>query len=401
MHSSEFDVIYAPLGATAMGGAERSILELAAAVARRGQRVLMLAGPDLAGTAFAEIAARADVPVEWVDWGPNHGFLRNLKTALRVAQTFPTRVYHFNMSWLPWMWLIPLAVRLRTRACIISTMRAMPDPHGDVPRRKYFGVLPGLQLWHLPEVLVGWLWGQLAHRTICINAKDFPTRLINDYGFPRRRMGLIYNGIEIRQDTADPHRVTELRTHLGANDNDIVIAFVGRLSAEKGALDLLAALHKLPAEYRLWMIGDGPQAAEIKSRIAELGLSERTRLIGFTTSPTDYMAAADLIAVPSTWAEAFGRVVVEAMNEGRPVVASRVGGMAELFEDGVHGKFFTPGNSDELAAAILALGSQRKQLHDIGLKAREWVKQHFSIERVEQQYLEEYARCRAKVSRTA
>lgn len=401
MASTEFDVIYAPLGASAMGGAERSILELSAAVARHGQRVLMLAGPDLAGTAFGEIAARFDVPVEWVDWGPAHGFWRNLKTALAVTRSYPTRIYHFNMSWLPWMWLIPLMVRLRTRACIISTMRAMPDPHGDVPRRKYFGVLPGLQLWHLPEVLVGWLWGQLAHRTICINAKDFPTRLVHDYGFPPRRLGLIYNGIEIRQDAADPVRLAGLRESLGATESDIVIAFVGRLSAEKGALDLLLAVQRLPSAYKLWIIGDGPQAAEIKSRIGDLGLAERVRLIGFTTAPTEYMAAADLIAVPSTWAEAFGRVVVEAMNEGRPVVASRVGGMAELFEDGVHGKFFTPGNTDELADAILALGTQRSQLHDIGLRAREWVKQHFSIERVEQQYLEEYARCRAKARSSA
>lgn len=396
MDSTEFDVIYAPLGASAMGGAERSILELSAAVARRGQRVVMLAGPDLAGTAFGEIAARFDVPVEWVDWGPGHGFWRNLKTALAVTRRYRTRIYHFNMSWLPWMWLIPLVVRLRTRACIISTMRAMPDPHGQVPRRKYFGILPGLQLWHLPELLVGWLWGQLAHRTICINAKDFPTRLVSDYGFPPRRMGLIYNGIEIRQEAADPARLARLRESFGAKENEIVIAFVGRLSAEKGVLDLLDALQRLPLIYRLWIVGDGPQADEIKARISKRGLSERVRLIGFTSAPTEYMAAADLIAVPSTWAEAFGRVVVEAMNEARPVVASRVGGMAELFEDGVHGKFFTPGNSAELAAAIRSLGSERKRLHDVGLAAREWVRQRFSLERVEQQYLEEYARCRAK-----
>lgn len=390
-----YDVVYAPLGATAMGGAERSILELAAAVAKRGQRVLVLAGPDLAGTAFGEFAERLDVALEWVDWGPSHGFRRNLKAALAVARKYSTPVYHFNMSWLPWMWLVPAAVRLRTRACIISTMRAMPDPHDLVPRRKYFGIVPGLQMWHLPEVLVGWIWGRLAHRTICINAKDFPRRLVSDYGYPKKRLGIIYNGIDTRSEPASRAEIDALRRSLGSTEENIVLCFVGRLSAEKGILDLLEAMTRLPAEYRLWIVGDGPQAGELGIRIKALRLENRVALVGFQSTPAQYMAASDIVVVPSTWAEAFGRVVIEAMNERRPVVASRVGGMAELFEDGVHGKFFPPGDVDRLAEAILSLGRDRAQLHALGEHARTWVEQHYSIARVEQQYLEEYARCRS------
>lgn len=390
-----YDVIYAPLGATAMGGAERSILELAAAVARRGQRVLVLAGPDLAATAFAEIANRLDVPLQWVDWGPGHGLRRNLKTALGVARNYSAPVFHFNMSWLPWMWLVPAALRLRTRACIVSTMRAMPDPHDLVPRRKYFAVIPGLRMWHLPEVFVGWIWGQLSHRTICINAKDFPQRLAAHYGYPKKRLGIIYNGIQISRAAMPQAELDALRRSLGSDERTIVLCFVGRLSAEKGILDLLEAMTRLPAEYQLWIVGDGPQAGELKTRIQSLRLDERVKLVGFSSTPTQYMAACDIVVVPSTWAEAFGRVVIEAMNERRPVVASRVGGMAELFEDDLHGKFFPPGEVDRLAEAILALGRDRAHLHAIGEQARSWVESHYSIERVEQQYLDVYARCRS------
>lgn len=391
----QYDIIYVPLGATSMGGAERSILELASAVAKRGQRVLVLAGRDLAGTAFGEIANRLDVPVEWIDWGPGHGFRRNLKTALIVAKRHSTRVYHFNMSWLPWMWLVPAAIRLRTRACVISTMRAMPDPHALVPRQKYLGVIPGLQIWHLPEVFVGWIWGRLSHRTICINAKDFPQRLVAHYGYPAQRVGIIYNGINILNDARPRSETDALRQALGSGEDTIALCFAGRLSAEKGILDLLEAIPRLPSEYQLWIVGDGPQADELQTCIKRLRLASRVKFVGFDSTPTQYMAASDIVVVPSTWAEAFGRVVIEAMNEGKPVVASRVGGMAELFEDGVHGKFFLAANVESLADAILALGNDRVRLRMMGERAREWVKTHYSIERVERQYLDEYALCQS------
>jgi glycosyltransferase involved in cell wall biosynthesis len=123
-----------------------------------------------------------------------------------------------------------------------------------------------------------------------------------------------------------------------------------------------------------------------------LGVAGRCVFVGFSEHPEAWLAVADVVAVPSTWYEAFGRVVVEAMREGVPVVASRIGGMAELFDDGVHGRFVEPGSIDDLANALRELGNDPHARRRMGEAGRQLVAERYSLDRVERDYLREYQR---------
>jgi glycosyltransferase involved in cell wall biosynthesis len=130
--------------------------------------------------------------------------------------------------------------------------------------------------------------------------------------------------------------------------------FVGRLSPEKGVDTLLAAWRRLDLPLPLAVVGDGPlgervgEACRRDPRVEWLGWrapEEVLRLAG---------EAACLI-VPSTWYETFGRTVIEAYARGTPVLASRLGALAELVEEGRTGLLFTPGDPADLADKVRRL----------------------------------------------
>jgi glycosyltransferase involved in cell wall biosynthesis len=123
--------------------------------------------------------------------------------------------------------------------------------------------------------------------------------------------------------------------------------YLGRLSAEKGVATLLSAWRTDLG--RLLVVGDGPEAPRLR-RLAPAGVE----FVG-TVPPEDarrFVADARAILVPSIWYEAFPRVVVEAYAAGVPVVASRIGALPELVEDGVTGLLVEPGDPVSWAAAI-------------------------------------------------
>jgi glycosyltransferase involved in cell wall biosynthesis len=283
-----------------------------------------------------------------------------------------------------------LFARLLTRARLIGSMRAMPDPHQLVPRRRYLGFIPGLQLWHLPEWIVGWMWGRILHRTVTVNARDFSARLIRHYGYRAERISVIYNGIDVNAPRVSAEGAGAHRRQNGIADNDFLVALVGRLSEEKGAHLLLEAIAPLQPRVRVVLVGDGPQRAELETLTDRLGLRPRVLFAGYTPRPETWMAAADVVAVPSTWYEAFGRVVVEAMNQGTAVVASRIGGMAELFDDGAHGRYVEAGSVEGLRAALRELAGQPALVQRMGEQARRLMRERYSLERVEAEYAEAY-----------
>lgn len=389
--TERFDIVYCPLGATSFGGAERSILELASRFVARGLRIVLLQEPALQTPEFTRAAAELGVPLHPVAWTPRRGFLHNLGAMLHATREFDARLVHMNVCWLPWMWMFPLVLRLTSRAKRLATMRVMPDPHYLVPRKRYFGVVPGLGLWHLPELVNGWFWGRILDRTIAINARDFPTRLVRDFAYPRERLGVVYNGVRVRGGRIGDDERRALRARAGAGDADFLVCYAGRVSEEKGVHFLLEAIASLPPGFRLVVVGEGPQQEALRRQADALGIGARVVFTGFSEAPSQWMAASDVVAVPSTWYEAFGRVVVEAMNEGVPVVASRIGGMGELFDDGIEGIYVRPGRADDLGAAFRELADDPERRRRMGDAARACVRERYSLERVEADYAKEYA----------
>jgi D-inositol-3-phosphate glycosyltransferase len=167
------------------------------------------------------------------------------------------------------------------------------------------------------------------------------------------------------------------RELLGIDPDDRIVVFVGRIDPIKGIDILLAAFAKLHADQRtkLLLIGGAPddeafwntlEGATLRQQIEQYDLEGRVILVG--SQPQEriarYHAASDLVVMPSAY-ETFGFVALEAMACGACVVASRVGGLQYLIEDGVDGRLFEQGNVDALAAVmdeLLADPAQRERL---------------------------------------
>lgn len=94
---------------------------------------------------------------------------------------------------------------------------------------------------------------------------------------------------------------------------------------------------------------------ELKLQIESLGLGDTVIVAGFQHDVVSYIDESDMVVVPSTHAEGFGIVVLEAFARGRPVIGSRIGGIPEIIEDGINGLLVTPGDADALADAIAEL----------------------------------------------
>ncbi|MDQ6771104.1 MAG: glycosyltransferase family 4 protein [Gemmatimonadota bacterium] len=386
MNDDALDIIYIPLGSAGMGGAERSIAYLAAGMARKGKRVEILAERALQTTAYPKLLEGWGLSVTWIDWAPEKSLLRNVIEASRTFGRYPARIIHFNISWRRGMWVIPVVARLVTNARLIGTMRAMPDPHQNIPRRKYLGLIPGIRLWHVPEVLAGWVWGRILDSTVSVNAIDYPARLVSGYGYPQSRIRAIYNGVKIRLTPIDSERRREVRRKLGAGSDDVIVNYFGRLADHKGIEYLIRSMSQLPHRYRLLLMGDGPEEENLRAVVAELALGERVRFLGFVSDVDDIVAASDVVVVPSIWYEACPRQIIEAMNQGVPVVASNLGGIPELFRDGVEGFLVPPSDTSALEDAIRRIGDNpglRKRMGDAG---RTYCKLHYDMDSIVDSY---------------
>jgi glycosyltransferase involved in cell wall biosynthesis len=129
------------------------------------------------------------------------------------------------------------------------------------------------------------------------------------------------------------------------------VLFVGRLSPEKGISTLLAASQMLRSGCQLKIVGDGPEADAVKRATAR---SENIQWLGRRSSADVYglMQSAVAVVLPSEWYEGFPVVVAEAFATGAPLIASRIGGLAEIVEHGRTGILFPPGDADALAETL-------------------------------------------------
>jgi glycosyltransferase involved in cell wall biosynthesis len=171
------------------------------------------------------------------------------------------------------------------------------------------------------------------------------------FGVPEDRIRIIPNGID--SERFRPMDQREARAQLSLPLEGRRVVFVGNFAPVKGLPVLLEAASRMPDEMSFSLVGDGSQRVELAALIKRLGLSGRATLVGRVPHQAIplWMNAGDVFCLPSA-SEGCPNVVVEALACGRPVVASRVGGIPELIREGESGFLVAPGRPDELAAAL-------------------------------------------------
>lgn len=217
-------------------------------------------------------------------------------------------------------------------------------------------------------------------------------RCLADGGVPADR-------IELIPSTVDPARVApgraraEVRAELGAAADEVVVLALGALVPRKGLDVLLAALARLdPASrWRLWIGGEGPERARLAELARAAGLAPRVQLLGVRDDVGNLLGAADVFCLPSR-AEGLGVAALEAMAAGRPVLATRVGGLADAIVDGRTGRLVEPDDPAALAAVLARWIADPLERERLGRAGPERVAERFLPEQMVRAYRKLYAR---------
>lgn len=171
---------------------------------------------------------------------------------------------------------------------------------------------------------------------------------------PRARISVVHNGIDLARFRNIELSMNEARARFDLPSGVPLIGCAARFRREKGQhvlLDALTLLHEAIPDCHIVLAGDGPDRLLLEKRAVDLGIADKVRFCGFVDDMPLFLRSLSMLVIPSL-SEGFSFAAAEAMAAGCPVVASRVGGLPEVIEDGVTGLLFPPGDAAALAAAV-------------------------------------------------
>ncbi len=204
---------------------------------------------------------------------------------------------------------------------------------------------------------------------------------------PAERFEVVRLGIELDQRVGEngfEAARTETRRALGIPDDRFVVGWIGRMTAVKRTGDVLQAVRRLReqgVDAVLCMVGDGPDRDSVEARAHELGIVRDSLFLGYQDEVADYYAAFDALILPSA-NEGTPVSAIEALAAGRPVVATRVGGVPDVVRDGVDGFLVEPGDVDGMAERLSQLAADAPLRHRMGEAGRASVHERYSVERL-------------------
>jgi glycosyltransferase involved in cell wall biosynthesis len=191
------------------------------------------------------------------------------------------------------------------------------------------------------------------------NSLEAADILVSGHGLDRRAVSVIHNSLVFPE--AYVGRDDALRSKFGAGPGTTVLLSVGMFRPEKNQRALLEIASGFPKDWdwRLWLLGEGPERAACERLAAQLGLGDRVRFLGYQADPGPYYRAAD-IAVHASKEEALSNFLIEAQSHGLPAVAYRALGIRECFVQGRTGWMLEQGDKDGFRAALALLAADTK-----------------------------------------
>lgn len=361
-----------------VSGAERSLLSIAQAAQDRGHTVLLAAptGAVTEGAAACGVAVAAMPPLAL-------GYTRNPVTLAgylvgaagpslalaRLTRAYRPHIVHANSA--------------RAGLVAAAALRLAPPP-----------IRPRLVV-HTRDAFRAGLLSRLTARTVSHEAAAIVA--ISRYaahGLGRSAaVRVLHNAIDLSRYQRDEQAGAALRVRLGLAPEVPLLAVVGQISPWKGQADALEALARvrasgMPAHLMIAgspkFVGRGRRydnqayLTALIDRAGQPDLRGYIHFLGETPDPTPLYSAASALLVPS-WAEPFGRVVVEAMACGCPVIATAAGGVPEIISDGSDGLLAPPRDPAALSAAILVLLHDRELTERLRANARRTVSARFDL----------------------
>lgn len=354
-----------------LGGAELSLLDLAAAFGERGEVLLLADGPFRAALESRGVT----VSVESL------GALARVKKETRVPHP-ASAVDAIRVA-------RRVAARARKRDLIYANSQkafVVAAAAGLFARKPV--------VWHLRDILAAPHFSGTNIRAATALANLRAARVIANSratasafvaaGGRESLVRVVHNGIDAAPfDAVTGDDARAIRQELGIAPDAFVIALFGRFHPWKGQQVVLEALARLPDVHALIvgapLFGEEVFASALHAQAEGLGIAARAHFLGFRHDVPALMAAADVVVHASVNPEPFGRVVVEGMLARRPVVATRAGGITELVDDGETGVLVPPNDAVGMADAIAALRADPARSARIAGRGADRARERFSV----------------------
>jgi glycosyltransferase involved in cell wall biosynthesis len=262
----------------------------------------------------------------------------------------------------------------RLAAKIAGVPYIVHTPHGHV-FYGHFGILASkIFLW------VERIFSKFTDRMVALTDGER-----NDYiklsVCPPQRVFKIHSGVDLEQFMQPNGNRVEKKRSLGLDQNGTVIGFVGWLLPIKGPAYLLKAMAHIWPEHpaaSLVMVGKGELDVDLRAQALKMNANGKVKFLGWREDVHEIIPIFDLLVLPSL-NEGMGRVLVEAMAAGKPVVASEVGGIPDLVKHGETGYLVRPADERALANGIKKLLNDPERAQQMGQRGKEYCRQ-FSLE---------------------
>ena len=224
----------------------------------------------------------------------------------------------------------------------------------------------------------------LSHMDCVIAVSPVLEETLRKMGVMQERLRYIPNGVDIEEfyPVSTDYPVTNR------------ILWVGRMSKEKGLDILIKAMREVVQDVpqaQLILVGDGPERGAVEQMIKDYHLGEHIHLEGLQShlEMPRYFRMSQIFVLPSAY-EGFPLVVLEALASGLPCIASNVGGIQAVIENGVNGYLVPPKDASELSFKIIELMSNPEVVKEMGKNAREKVKDHYSWDKIADRTIDFY-----------
>lgn len=352
------------------GGAQENTFHSVRLADRNRFEVDLIAGPVPRGEASIEEAIlAAGVPIlrePWLLRAPAP--LRDLLTLRRLTRRFQQARYdivHTHTSKAGFLGRI--AAERAGVPMVVHT------PHGNIFHGYFSQVSTRMFVWMERHA------ARRTDRIIELTSGGIAEHLAEGIG-QREQYEVIFSGIDTHPFDAAMARRDATRAALGITPQELLVGGVGRLEPVKGFTYFVEAARLLAGaepSARFVLAGHGALERDLRAQAAPLG--DRFRFLGLREDVPDLMAALDVLVVPSI-NEGMGRVLLEAGAAGVPVVASRVGGIPDVVDDGETGLLTPPRDAAAVAAAVRELLEAPERRRLMGMTARAKVVPHYSLE---------------------
>ena len=349
-----------------VGGVERGVLDLTKGLIHRGHKVSVVSSGGALVESLVRLGAmHYTMPIHqkspWAMW-------QALPALHRLVRVINADVLHARSRVPAW---IGYATARRANIPFVTTCHGFYTPH------------PASRVM---------TWG----RRVIAPSNALGRYLIDRFHLPPERLRVIPRGVDL---SAFP-----FREPLPHTTGPWRIGLIGRFSTLKGHEVAIRALHQLiqrRSDATLCLIGDAPPekpgVRQRLERLAEsLGVAHAVEWLGMRHDIPDALRSLDVVIVPSTYPESFGRSVIEAQAVGVPVIASRIGALAEMVEDGRTGLLVSPGDASELARAVARVIQDEPLRDRLVHAARRRVEREFGLERMVEATLAVYEECLSK-----